>query len=125
MIRRLVLFLFIGICLAACGQGETPLEPTAAIVTETAATVAETETVAPAATDTAMVQAEATTPALAEAAAATATIAAAHTSAPAPATAAATATAQSGIPSGRTDAGIFYLGQPDAPVTVRDYSDFL
>lgn len=124
MIRRFVLFLFLTAWLAACGQGEGMVEPTAAVVTETAAVVVPaTETSAPAATDTAVAAVEATAP---TAAAATSTTAA-PTSAPAPATAAptATATAQSGIPSGRTDAGIFYLGQPDAPVTVRDYSDFL
>jgi protein-disulfide isomerase len=30
-----------------------------------------------------------------------------------------------GITYGRTDEGVFFLGSPDAPVTIIDYSDFL
>ncbi len=30
-----------------------------------------------------------------------------------------------GVAYGRTDEGVFFLGSPDAPVTIIDYSDFL
>lgn len=35
------------------------------------------------------------------------------------------ATESAGIPAGLTSDNIFYLGNPDAPVTVTDFSDFL
>lgn len=48
----------------------------------------------------------------------------ATTSATAEPTAVATA-AETGVLSGRTDEGAFFLGDPHAPITHIDYSDFL
>jgi len=55
-----------------------------------------------------------------------ATIALSPTSAPAPTnTVAPQSNSDAPIPSGATAEGYFYLGNPDAQVTVIDYSDFL
>lgn len=50
---------------------------------------------------------------------------AADTSQPAPTEAAPDAADYNGIPQGVTDEGFYRLGDPDAPLTLIDYSDFL
>jgi hypothetical protein len=70
----------------------------------------------------------ATAPTAGSTSGATAAPSAPPTAAPAEPTAPAAggeAPAEQSIPSGKTPEGYNYLGSPDAPVTLQDYSDFL
>lgn len=118
MIPKQLLFLF-ALLLVSCGGSPSPTandtsqaEPTAAIAIQP--TVAN----APAPANTPLT--EATSESLP-----TEAVASAEPTAEPTATMLPQATESAGISAGLTTDNIFYLGNPNAPVTVTDFSDFL
>jgi hypothetical protein len=107
--------------LVGCGSGPAPESAAVPTLAEENAEPSETPTLLPAPTITP--QPVATEPVASPTATAMATEVAAATQAPPSPTPEPTATPAPSF--GQTAEGAFYRGNPDAPVTLIDYSDFL
>lgn len=117
MKRAAPLYLCLIWLLAACSSTQPAADaPSPAPTAEAAVQSTSTAVATTAAVATAM---PTNTPA------ATAAVTAIVTTTPPPSPTATPTTAAAQIVSGRTDEGVFFLGDPNAPVTMIDYSDFL